>query len=581
MEDKYVQDVKDLTETYEAEKLNLMNEIEKLTELYQKVVYSNPNLNPNLTQINSDTQDQFVQTENNYYISKSSNSPTYSNYNIEHNFPPSPPLPPPSLPPSPLVNMNSNMNTNMNTVSYKEEYEESFYNKSQIPTPSSPPSTTTTTELSVIELRRLLDLEVARSQKAQEQIYELEEILEAQRSSFRMHLARERDIAISSTPVEVPTSDSEIEALKSTVSYSNNQFSTSINHLKEILQSINSTTSVEQIEIDIQQCLHILESNQLNQFNQLSNTRDDDTKNDSHEINDTNFVQDENNLIPNWYFQVLKKLRQRIFELESTLSSKILINNNTNNNNVTTHPLTSPPPVSAPITPLPANINSNINPNTTNTFMSDQLTEIKARYEDALMNSQIALEEQTKLAKSQIERLEDIIRNSKLEHQESDQQELTQMKILIDQYKEKLVHQEKAHADELQGVWNHFQRYREAQDLLTSSLETEIRTQGSIKTAAFRDNSEKSMELLELSSLCDIKRSSLRAVLNALAVLNANTITEQNGKQNQNQNQNLESKSLREELLEARLNSSEREVFFINLDILLFIYFIIFCFCRI
>jgi hypothetical protein len=86
---------------------------------------------------------------------------------------------------------------------------------------------------------------------------------------------------------------------------------------------------------------------------------------------------------------------------------------------------------------------------------------------------------------------------------------------------------------------------------LTLSLEDETRARGELERWYMDENPDASSEFHELSTLCEIKRSSLRAVLDALAVVAANTTSEGY--------QRMERLSLREELLEARLASAENE----------------------
>jgi hypothetical protein len=477
IEEKYFQDLKDLTETYEGEKQALASELEKITELYHKVGDGYDRLDePPLTR--TEVIEHSTQTET---------------------------LIDPKPPPPPENSLSSSSSGSMSEPQLPIKHEQTIPRG----------STELANELSAKELRHLLEIELVRSQKAQEQISELETILEAQRSSFRKHLAREKDVALAT--MEIPTSDSEMEhqermSIPSITSYE------SIEKLKEIIQSIDQVTTAHQLSFDKQQSLQLL--------NDLQHRLDRRIEPMGHESELTLPATD--NLIPDWYFEVLRKLRQRVSHLEMTFPEK-----------------------------------SSMEDRFADDLWSkdNQLSDIKARYEDALQNVQTALEEQTQLAKDQIERLEEVIRTAKMDQcspNPNNQHEISRLKYLLDQstqecvyYKEKIVEQEKIHADELQGVWSHFQKYRTAQDLLTHSLEDERRAHGELERWCMERNQEESFDFHGLSALCEIKRSSLRAVLDALAAVHANTTTEGY--------QHIEKHSLREELLEARIASAENE----------------------
>jgi hypothetical protein len=478
VEEKYFQDLKDLTETYEAEKQALASELEKLTELYRNGGFHQERSDGPLW-IRTETIDDCTQTEFSFD----------PNSTFPENFPSPPISESVSEPHSPLK---------------QEEIASHGSNDAPL-------------DLSAKELKHLLDLEILRSRAAQEQIAELETILEAQRSSFRKHLARERDVAM--TVMDGPTSDSEMEpqdnmSVPSITSYA------SIEKLKEIIESFDQPSSADQRQSNKQQSLHILEEIQR-RIGQKTVTHNDDGS--KHQLPAAD------NLIPDWYFEVLRKLRQRVSHLESIFPEKSL-------------------------TSAEERFSDDL------WSKDNQLSEIKTRYEDALQNVQTALEEQTQLAKDQIGRLEEIIRTAKVDQPSNlvNQKEVSRLQSLLNQstqeiayYKEKVVEQEKSHADELHGVWSHFQKYREAQDLLTLSLEDETRARGELERWYMDENPDASSEFHELSTLCEIKRSSLRAVLDALAVVAANTTSEGY--------QRMERLSLREELLEARLASAENE----------------------
>lgn len=414
VEDKYVLDIKELTETYEAEKRTLIQELEKFTESY-RIIKKSDSGNQTFDAC-PQTHEKSAQTESNelHSLAEVNNSPV-----IE------------SIGPA----------------------------------------------VSSVDLQRLLDTELLRNQRARERILELESTLEAQRSSFRKHLEREKDLALTDMDL-VPTSESEVESITTSPSV--------IPHS-------------EQISNDIIQAKH-----NIDQY------VDENVIKESSNIKSSAFPSSENYL-PDWYFEVLKKLRQRVYDLEHALTQQ------------------------------------NLEKYAPTDAAREEIEKIKSSYEDALRNIQSALEEQTQLAKDQIERLEEYVRISRLEVQSSEH-EISSTHALVDQYKHKLLTQEKAHAEELQRVWSQFQKYRTAQDLLTSSLETEIRAYVEIE----KRFPIESLELREITTLCNTKRSSLQAVLNGLVVLQANTASEGN--------HDSELRSFREELLEARLLSYERKV---------------------
>jgi hypothetical protein len=488
VEEKYVQDIKDLSETYEAEKRSLVLELEQLAESCRKVGFDGSRSNwgnsfpvesrDQSTQLHCETADQSTQTERLNPPSPQVLSPRSMTSESEDNFPLS------------SANFHRTGSLGLNSP----------------------------TDLSTQELSNLLDIETMRSQKANDQIKELEKILEAQRVAFRKHIERERDMTIAA--LDVPTSDSEVEPQeKSTPS-----FRDSLGDLKRVLLSLTPATPPDELMSAIQCSLRLLKFLEEKEKIERESPAEDHSSEQSDLETPPPPIE---SLIPDWYLDVLRKLRQRVSDLETALPKKFFVDDRCDER---------------------AALNE------------EQLSEIKLRYEEALLNVQSALEEQTQLAKDQIERLEEIVRNAKAvdpppSHQGNQLQlEVSRLRHALAGCKEKSLSQEKVHAEELQEVWAHFQKYRAAQDLLTSSLENEIRSRDDSGKWLRGNSEEESFEYQELSTLCEIKRASLQAVLNALALLDANLATE--GKQDYSS----EPHSLREELLEARLNSAEREV---------------------
>jgi hypothetical protein len=524
VEEKYVQDIQDLTETYEAEKRNLVLEIEQLAESYRKVsggfdgsrreweihhetsVPVSIDLRDQSTQTFCETADLWTQTE------------PITSLDRERTLSP------------------NQIHSPRSFASESEEEENSSHTSPSLPLHRTGSlRSASPTDLSARELRNLLDLESMRAQKAHDQIKELEKILEAQRSAFRKHIERERDVTIAA--LDVPTSDSEVDFQERNAPF----FHESLGQLKKVLLSIAPSTPSNKLMSDIQQSLMLvgsLESGaaEKGRVQRSSLPPEDDSSAGKPDLQRHTPV---DSLIPDWYLDVLRKLRQRVSDLETALPKKL-------------------------------SIDDRFNEKASN---EEQLSEIKLRYEEALFNVQTALEEQTQLAKDQIERLEEMVREAKSQppapppapqlpppsRQLTSQleMEISHLQEALRESKEKFMTQEKAHSEELQEVWAHFQKYRAAQDLLTSSLESEIRSRDDSGKWFRGNNEEESFEYQELSALCEIKRASLRAVLDALVLLNAHLAVE--GKEDHVHNDS-ESHPLREELLEARLHSAEREV---------------------
>jgi hypothetical protein len=524
VEEKYVQDIQDLTETYEAEKRNLVLEIEQLAESYRKVsggfdgsrreweihhetsVPVSIDLRDQSTQTFCETADLWTQTE------------PITSLDRERTLSP------------------NQIHSPRSFASESEEEENSSHTSPSLPLHRTGSlRSASPTDLSARELRNLLDLESMRAQKAHDQIKELEKILEAQRSAFRKHIERERDVTIAA--LDVPTSDSEVDFQERNAPF----FRESLGQLKKVLLSIAPSTPSNKLMSDIQQSLMLvgsLESGaaEKGRVQRSSLPPEDDYSAGKPDLQRHTPV---DSLIPDWYLDVLRKLRQRVSDLETALPKKL-------------------------------SIDDRFNEKASN---EEQLSEIKLRYEEALFNVQTALEEQTQLAKDQIERLEEMVREAKSQppapppapqlpppsRQLTSQleMEISHLQEALRESKEKFMTQEKAHSEELQEVWAHFQKYRAAQDLLTSSLESEIRSRDDSGKWFRGNNEEESFEYQELSALCEIKRASLRAVLDALVLLNAHLAVE--GKEDHVHNDS-ESHPLREELLEARLHSAEREV---------------------
>jgi hypothetical protein len=229
----------------------------------------------------------------------------------------------------------------------------------------------------------------------------------------------------------------------------------------------------------------------------------------------------------------------------------------------------------------------------------ERVQAMKLTYEKALQEAETALKEQANATAEYIARLEAQVRSERLRHpidkpappvhpvgthsqmhSSRVDESVLQLQRLVDESvdeiersKRRAFELEKNHAAELKGVWNQFQRYRLAQELLVTSLEKQISIEPEVNaTKVFANINEASTALSNLSRKYNQKLMSLKYVLKALSAVSASTQREEEevkestrGVRKNRSQSPVESRQsmpmpLREELLEARLEVSEKEV---------------------